>query len=93
MLQPTRRFLAATSVAAALLLTAPAPSWAAQVHKPAQAHSLGLWAQAWSWLEGLLGRQPEVQRKDSVGASQPSPAPLPQPPYEGPMIDPDGAKK
>jgi len=33
-----------------------------------------------------------VRRKDVMGTSQPSPVPLPQPPYEGPMIDPDGAR-
>jgi hypothetical protein len=90
MCQMIRRFLTATGVALALLLAVPGPSWAGQVRKPAP--EIGLVARAWSWLESLLGGQPEVRRKTVMGTSQPSPVPLPQPPYEGPMIDPDGAR-
>lgn len=90
MLQSIRRILAAMSVAAALLLVVPAPSWAAQARKPAPDHSLSLMAQAWSWLESLLGdpRTPRVERKDVMT----TPVPLPPPPNQGPMIDPDGVK-
>ncbi|HEY3566525.1 MAG TPA: hypothetical protein VGP73_01230 [Thermoanaerobaculia bacterium] len=85
-----QRFVAAMTMAAALLLVVPAPSWATQVHKPAADHSLGLLAQAWSWLESLLGQSkgPAVQRKDIMTTT----TPLPPPPNQGPAIDPDGAK-
>lgn len=85
-----QRFVAAMAMAAALLLIVPAPSWAAQVHKPAAERSLGLLAQAWVWLESLLGQSqaPAVQQKDIMT----TPAPLPPPPSQGPAIDPNGAQ-
>jgi hypothetical protein len=90
MLQSTRRILVALSVATTLVLVVPAPSWAAQAHKPAPEHTLGLWAQAWSWLESLLGDprpQTGTPRKDTMT----TPVPLPPPPSQGPAIDPNGA--
>jgi hypothetical protein len=47
-------------------------------------------AQAWSWLESLLGdlKTPTAKRKDIMT----TPSPLPPPPNQGPAIDPDGAK-
>ncbi len=90
MLKSIRPVFAAMSVAAALLLAVPAPSWAAQAHKPVPGPSLSLMARAWSWLESLLGdpRTPTVQRKDIMT----TPLPLPPPPNQGPMIDPNGVK-
>lgn len=85
-----QRFVAAMAMAAALLLVVPAPSWAAQVHKPAADHSIGLLAQAWAWVESLLGQSkaPGVQRKDIMT----SPPTLPPPSSQGPAIDPNGTK-
>ena len=90
MSQSIRRILAAMSVTAALLLVVPAPSWAARAHKPAPEPSLSLVTQAWSWLEGLLSdpRKPTVQRKDIMTTQ----VPLPPPPNQGPMIDPNGVQ-
>ena len=92
MLQPIRRFIAVMGVAAALLLVVPAPSWAAQARKPAPNHNVSLLAQAWSWLESLLGdsRTPTAQRKDGIMTTPPQT--LPPPPDQGPMIDPNGVK-
>ncbi|HEY2289445.1 MAG TPA: hypothetical protein VGM86_01970 [Thermoanaerobaculia bacterium] len=91
MSQSIRKMLAAMSVATALLLMVPAPSWAAQARKPAPEHTLGLMAQVWSWVESLLGDprpQQSAPRKDVM----PPPPPLPPPPGQGPAIDPDGAR-
>jgi hypothetical protein len=90
MSQYIRRILAAMSVTAALLLVVPAPSWAARAHRAAPEPSRSLVAQVWSWLGGLLGdaQKPSVQRKDIMT----TPEPLPPPPNQGPMIDPDGVK-
>jgi len=85
-----QKVLAAESVTMALLLAIPAPSWAAQVRKPAAAHNVSLMAQVWSWLESLLGdstpRQRSVPSKTMI-----TPQPLPPPPEQGPLIDPNGA--
>jgi hypothetical protein len=94
MLQSTRRILAALSVAATLLLVVPAPSRAAQAHKPAPEHTLGLMAQVWSWLESLLGgpsSQAGVPRK-TVMTSPAGTTPTSPPPDQGPLIDPNGQK-
>jgi hypothetical protein len=92
--QSIRKILAAMSVATALLMVVPAPSWAAQAHKPASEPTQGLMAQVWAWLESLLG-DPKPQngapRKDLMT----TPTPLPPPPSsqgdQGPAIDPNGA--
>jgi hypothetical protein len=91
MSQMIRRTVVAASLPLALLLVAPAPSHAAPARKPAPAHSLSPLDQAWVWLERLLGvgKTPTVQRKTTVMTT---PLPLPPPPEQGPMIDPDGAK-
>jgi hypothetical protein len=90
MSQMMRRILVAASVTLALLLAVPAPSHAARTRRPAPDHSLGLVAQAWSWLESLLGdlKTPTAKRKDIMTTT----SPLPPPPSQGPAIDPDGAK-
>ena len=93
MSKSARRIFAAMSLAAALLLVVPAPSWAGQARKPAPSHNVSLWAQAWTWLESLLGDSrttPTVQRKDGIMTSPPL---LPPPPDQGPMIDPNGGPK
>ena len=94
MSQSIRKILAAMSVATALLLVAPASSWAAQARKPAPEPTLGLMAQVWSWVESLLGDlrpQTGAQPKKSTTTPPPPPPPLPPPPGQGPAIDPDGA--
>ncbi|PYQ58019.1 MAG: hypothetical protein DMF53_21295 [Acidobacteria bacterium] len=94
MSQSIRRTLVAMSVASALLLAVPASSWAAQTRKPAPEHTLGLMAQAWSWLESLLGDprpQAGAQSKDIMTSPPPATNPLP-PSSQGPAIDPNGAK-
>lgn len=91
MSQSIQKILAAMLVVTALLLVAPAPSWAAQARKPAPEHNLGLMAQVWSWLESLLGDakpQNGAPRKDAIMTT---PVPLPPPPDSGPAIDPNGA--
>lgn len=92
MLQRMQRFGAAMTMAAALLLVVPAPSWAAQVHKPAADHSLSLLAQAWSWLESLLGQSKATAAPQKTTTTMTSPVPLPPPPSQGPAIDPNGAQ-
>lgn len=90
MSQSIRRMLVAMSVATALLVAVPAPSWAARARKPAPEPTLGLMAQVWSWVESLLGDpkpQTGVPRKDTMT----TPTPLPPPPGQGPAIDPNGA--
>ena len=91
MLKSARQIFAAMSLAAALLLVVPAPSWAAQARKPAPDHGVSLLAQAWTWLESLLGGSPTptAPRKDGIMTT---PQPLPPPPDQGPMIDPNGTK-
>ena len=92
MSQPIRRMLAAMSLTLAFLMAVPEPSHAVTARKPAAGHSLGLAAQVWSWLEGLLGSsQPGVGRKDGTTGTG-IPLPPPAPPTQGPMIDPDGRK-
>jgi hypothetical protein len=96
MSQVIRRIFVAASLTAVLLVAVPAPSHAAQARKPAPGHSLV--AQAWSWLESLLGdaidnaKGQAVHRKDTTSPPMPPPGPLPPPPEQGPAIDPDGAK-
>lgn len=93
MSQSIRKMFVAMSVATIILLTVPAPSWAAQPRKPAPEHTLGLMARAWSWLESLLGDvrpQTGVQGKDII-TTPPSTDP-PPPSNQGPAIDPNGTK-
>jgi hypothetical protein len=88
MSQPIRRFLAAMSMAAALLLALPAPSQAAAARRRAPERSFDLATRAWLWLESLLGHpRPGVQQKDILTTPQPLPSP---PSTQGPAIDPDG---
>jgi hypothetical protein len=86
-----QKILAAVSVAMALLLMVPAPSWAAQARKPASDHNVSLMAQVWSWLESLLGDSKPQQRNAPGKTIMITPQPLPPPPEQGPLIDPNGA--
>jgi hypothetical protein len=94
MSQSLRRVLAVTGLAAALLLSVPAPSRAAGLR--GQGPDAGFVTRTWSWLEGLLGisapaasaRQATLQRKDTAVVM-----PIVPPPSttgQGSMIDPDG---
>lgn len=89
MSQPNRRVLVVMGLAASLLLAVPAPSRAAGVSGLVPATDLV--AQAWSWLEGLLG----AHQKTAVLPPPPPPPPppsSPDPAGQGSMIDPDGVK-
>lgn len=85
-----QKVLAAVSVTMALLLAIPAPSWAAHVRKPAADHSVSLMAQVWSWVESLLGDSRPRQRSTPAKTIMTTPQPLPPPPEQGPLIDPNG---
>jgi hypothetical protein len=87
MFRRIRRGSAALGLAAALLVTVPAPSWAGQ-----RAGSMAL-RKAWSWLARLWPAPASGAKEGSMidpnGAVQPAPAARPD---EGSMIDPNGGR-
>jgi hypothetical protein len=97
MFQTVRRTVALTALTAALVFAVPAPSHAAHLRGAALAAptlATDLVAQAWSWLEGVLGvsaprQSTELPKKD--GTAMP---PVVYPPTgvsgSGSMVDPDG---
>jgi hypothetical protein len=97
MFQVIRRSVALTALTAALVFAVPAPSHAAHLRGAAlavPASATDLVAQAWSWLEGVLGvssprHSTELPRKDGVVMP-----PIVYPPTgtsgSGSMVDPDG---
>jgi len=96
MKQQIRRFVAVAGLTMALLLTIPASSRAADWREPASV--TGVMAQAWSWLEGLLGAPAPAHRAASTSKITTSPPPPPPPSDpsgggQGSMIDPDGVRR
>ncbi|HEY0553495.1 MAG TPA: hypothetical protein VGG20_04470 [Thermoanaerobaculia bacterium] len=97
MVQVLRRSVALTALTAALVFAVPAPSHAAHLRGAAHAvpaSASGLMAQAWSWLEGVLGvsapRHSTGLPFSKDGITMP---PIVNPPGtsgSGSMVDPDG---
>ncbi len=85
-----QKILAAMSVAMIVLLVAPAPSLAAQARRPASERTLGLMDQVWSWLGSLLGNSTPHRSVPAKTMTTPPQQPLPPPPEQGPLIDPNG---
>ncbi len=100
MVQVIRRSVALTALTAALVFAVPAPSHAAHLRGAALAvptSASGLVAQAWSWLEGVLGvsaPRPSTGLPQKDGITMP---PVVNPPSgtggSGSMVDPDGKPK
>jgi hypothetical protein len=95
MSQSIRRVLAVTGLAAALLLSIPAPSRAAGLRE--QSPAAGFATRAWSWLESLLPssgpvastQRPSIQQKDMVPVTS---IPPPANNGSGSAMDPDGVR-